>query len=197
MLAKRKSSGFTLIELVVVLAIFGALMAIGVPQFGIWIQNSKIRTAGHAIQDGLQLARAEAVRRNTVIRFQLTTSIDSGCALSTVDVNWVVSLDDPTGACDTSINDAFTISDAVNNPAPRVIQKRAASEGSSRVVANSNLTFVAFNGLGRLSGAAPTDLSIDVSPSTGTARDLRVTVTAGGQIRMCDPALPTGDPQRC
>ena len=197
MLAKRKSSGFTLIELVVVLTIFGILIAIGMPQFATWTQNSKIRTAAHAIQDGLQLARAEAVRRNAAIRFQLTTTIDAGCALSTVDVNWVVSFDDPAGACDTSINDAFPISDAVNNPAPRIIQKRAAAEGSSQVVANSSQTFVTFNGLGRLSGVAPADLSIDISPSSGAARNLRVTVTAGGQIRMCDPALPSGDPQRC
>ena len=132
-----------------------------------------------------------------MVRFQLTDSVDNSCALSTTDTNWVISFDDPTGACAGAfLNEAFLISDATNNPAPRIIQKRPAAEGSSRVVALANQSVIVFNGLGRADTAA----TIDLNPSVGACtafRCLRVTVSTGGQIRMCDPNLPSGDPQAC
>ena len=191
--------GFTLIELLVALAIFGILMAVGIPSFSAWTQNSQIRTAAGAIQNGLQLARAEAVRRNTLIRFQLTDTIDSGCALSTSDTNWVVSFDDPTGSCNLPLlDDSASVGTAA---APRMIQIRPATEGSNRVVAVANQSTVIFNGLGRLSAVAPAvapfAFSVELKPSTGSARNLKVNVSLGGQIRLCDDNLPAGDPQKC
>ena len=197
MLRHAKNSGFTLIELIVVLAIFGILVTLGLPNFNVWTQNAQIRTAAGAIQNGLQLARSEAVRRNAQIRFQLTDTTDNNCALTTTATNWITSFDDPTGACGGAfVNEAFLISDATNNPAPRMIQRRPAAEGSSRVVASANQSVIVFNGLGR----ADTGAVIDFNPSTGACtafRCLRVTISTGGQIRMCDPNLPSGDTQAC
>ena len=153
MLKMHQHAGFTLIELVIVVAISGVLLALGLPSFNVWTQNAQIRTAASAVQNGLQLARGEAVRRNALVRFQLTDSVDNSCALSTTDTNWVISFDDPTGACAGAfLNEAFLISDATNNPAPRIIQKRPAAEGSSRVVALANQSVIVFNGLGRARG---------------------------------------------
>ena len=199
MLKTSRQFGFTLIELVVALAIFGILMAVGMPSFSAWTQNSQIRTAAGAIQSGLQLARAEAVRRNTLIRFQLTSTLDSGCALSTTDTNWVVSFDDPTGLCNLSLlDDSASVATAA---VPRMIQTRPASEGSNRVVAVANQSAVIFNGLGRLSAVAPavapSAFSVELQPSAGSARNLKVNVSIGGQIRLCDDNLSAGDPQKC
>ena len=69
-------------ELLIGIAIIGILLALAAPNFAVWIQNSKIRTAAESIQNGLQLARAEAVRRNAQVRFQLTTTLDNDCVLS-------------------------------------------------------------------------------------------------------------------
>lgn len=199
MLSMLQKAGFTLIELVVALAILAILLSFGLPSFSTWIQNSQIRTAAGAIQNGLQLARGEAVRRNALIRFQLTDSTDNGCALSTTATNWVVSFDNPAGLCgSTPFNDGFPVSDTTNNPAPRLIQVRSAAEGSSRVLALATQSTIIFNGLGRADAAATIDLSPIVGACTGTGfRCLRVTVSTGGQVRMCDTNLPTGDPQAC
>ena len=63
--------GVTLIELLTALIIIGLLFGLGVPSFGGWIQNAQIRTAAEAIQNGLQLARVEAVRRNMTALYPL------------------------------------------------------------------------------------------------------------------------------
>lgn len=199
---------FSLIELLVGLAILGILLAVGASTYGRWLKNAQVRTAAEAVQNGLQIARAEAVRRNSLIRFQLTSTAGSDCALSTTATNWVVSYDDPTVAAPKCaaplLNEAFPVTDATNNPAPRIIQLRPAAEGSRNVLAASDQMVVVFNGLGRVTPPpASNPIKIDLSNPDGgdctKVRCLRVTVSAGGQTRMCDPAYPsTGtDPQRC
>jgi len=202
---KRLGRGFSLIELLITLAIVGVLLALGASSFSAWIMNMRIRTAAEAIQNGLQLARGEAVRRNSSISFSLTTSVDGACILSTTSSNWVVSFDNPSNACDSlPVDDTFLITDAVNNPAPRILQRRAAAEGSNNVVVAAGQATVIFNGLGRVTNAAASPVVINVQPpaavgNCASLRCLRVTVTLGGQIRMCDPAYPVNgtDPQRC
>ena len=87
------SRGFSLIELMITLAVLGMLLAIGLPNMGTWLQNTQIRNAAESINSGLQFARAEAVKRNTTVRFQLVNDMTNTCQLSTSGKNWVVSLD--------------------------------------------------------------------------------------------------------
>jgi type IV fimbrial biogenesis protein FimT len=197
-------AGFTLIELLITLVILGILLAVGLPSFSTWTQNAQIRTAAEAIQNGLQLARAEAVRRNTLVRFQLTSSIDDGCIISTTGNNWLISLDDPTSACGHALlNEEHPVSDTTNNPAPRIVQLRPAAEAGGRVTVSADNAVAVFNGFGRLAPIAPSttplplSINIDDVGGLGTFRSLRVTVSVGGQVRMCDPALAAGDPQSC
>ena len=63
--------GFSLIEMMIAVVIVGLLLMAGVPAYTTWIQNLQIRTGAEAILNGMQLARAEAVRRNTNVRFVL------------------------------------------------------------------------------------------------------------------------------
>lgn len=185
--------GVTLIELIVGVMIVGILIAVAAPNLSIWIQNSQIRTTAQAIQNGLQLARGEAVSRNTQIRFQLTSTTDNACILSSTSSNWVVSLDDPTGACASAPSDTA---------APRIIQVRSSAEGSGNVViATTGPSTFTFNGLGRLTNTAGT-ISVTnpgggACAPTGTMNCLNVVVTIGGQIRMCNPAKASADPQGC
>ena len=188
--------GFSLVELVVAIAIFSMLTAIGVPAFASWIGNYKIKGTAESIQAGLNLARGEAVRRNTIIRFQLVNSTDVGCALSTADANWVVSVDDPAGACNgAKVDDSVPLDDATS---PRIIQVRSAKEGSGGVEVDSGANTFRFNGLGRLVDApAVVDIKNSTLGACGVVRCLRVVVTSGGQVRMCDPAYSAGDTQGC
>ncbi|MEI7431393.1 MAG: GspH/FimT family pseudopilin [Betaproteobacteria bacterium] len=207
---RRSESGFSLIELLVAMAIMAILFALAIPAYKIWISNAKIRTTAESIQNGLQLARGEAVRRNSPIRFQLVDSTNVGCALSTTVSNWVVSYDNPVGACNAGLLDeAFPVTDTTKNPSPRIIRVRSVAEGSSNIDLAADQSDIIFNGLGRVTtGTAtppPSLVAIEVVPkstigSCATLRCLRVTVSAGGQIRMCDPQLTVSkpsDPQAC
>ena len=190
----NRQAGMTLIELMIGIVVLGILLALGVPTFSRWTQSSQIRNAAEAIHNGLMLARAEAVRRNTAVRFQLVTTTTSACALSDTGTNWVVSLDSPAGACDAAPSD---------NVAPRIVQVRSAAEGSRNAAVNAGgVSLITFNGTGQATGGAPA--AINVTNPTGGAcapggpmRCMRVTVATGGQIRMCDPARAADDPQGC
>lgn len=205
-LRQPAARGFTLVEVMIALSILGILIMMALPNLVTWIQNTQIRTAAEGMQAGLTLARSEALRRNTTVRFQLVDTLSSGCGYSVMGTNWVVSLADATGACDV---------DASDTVAPQIIQKRSGNEGSSsaQVIATGGQS-VQFNGLGRVmltSGgmALPAPINrIDISNPGGGAcktstgnepmRCLRITVSTGGQIRMCDPAVTDNtDPRFC
>ena len=199
--ARPSQAGVSLIELMIGLAIMALLIMIGLPNMATWLSNSQIRTAGETMLAGLTLARTEAVRRNQIVRFQMVSNLTSGCVISTSGADWVVSLDDATGACDAAPSDVAV---------PRIVQKRSGSEGTQRaVVAAATAGTLHFNGLGRVTspGGAANMTQVAISnPVGGTCehvdggnmRCLRINISVGGDARMCDPAVTDAtDPRIC
>lgn len=201
--------GFTLVELLIALAIFSLLLALGLPSYQNWSARNKVRVAAESMMGGLVLARNQALQRNTQVHFYMTDSLSSTCALSNTGTSWVVSMESPAGLCNTTPSDTT---------APRIIQSRAGTEGGSRgQVSAVNATNTAanrliFTGLGRI---MTTDTSgNDTNPITtlnftypergtcehagGVVRCLRILITTGGEARLCDPAVSAAtDPRRC
>ncbi|MBK7423201.1 MAG: GspH/FimT family pseudopilin [Propionivibrio sp.] len=66
--------GFSLVELVVAIAIMGVLMALGLPALTTYTRNVKLRAGAESFLAGLQMARGEAVRLNTPVELILTNS---------------------------------------------------------------------------------------------------------------------------
>lgn len=194
--------GFTLIEVMIALTVLGIVLMIGLPNLATWMQNTQIRTAAEGLQSGLQLARAEAIKRNKPVRFQLVTSLTSGCVLSNQGTSWVVSQTDPTGLCDVAESESI---------APQAIQKRDGNEGTPYATIKgldstgaAAASLVQFNGLGRVTGATPIATIKVENPTGGTCqpggpmRCLQLTVSTGGEVRMCDPAVTDAtDPRKC
>lgn len=61
----RPQSGFTLIELIVVLTIAAVMMGIGVPAFREFTATQKVKGAAFDFAAALLLARSEAIKRNS------------------------------------------------------------------------------------------------------------------------------------
>jgi type IV fimbrial biogenesis protein FimT len=197
--------GFNLVEIAIAIGVLAILIALGAPTFGDWLQNQQTRAATEATLNGLQTARSEAVRRNALVRFQFVSDLTVGCSLSATSLNWVVSVGDPSGACNKPIDVAPPAT-----PGP-VIQSRSAAEVSPNAIVTITpsgvtppSTTITFNALGGVvnrntDGSAPIT-RIDISNpaiTSAVARPLRVVVSAGGSIRMCDPAVASADPRAC
>jgi type II secretory pathway pseudopilin PulG len=67
----------TLIELVVVLAVIGAMLVIGASNLSEWSENQRLATSARSIADAFSLARAEAIRTgdNHIVAFDIETGL--------------------------------------------------------------------------------------------------------------------------
>lgn len=177
--------GFTLIELIVAITILGVLVVLGIPSFTEWIHNTQVRNAAESALNGLQVARSEAVRRNGFTQFILGPG-----------TGWrVIALTPPSGGVGAACQETA------------VIQRRDSGEGSSSAnvtVTPAGLTTVTFTPLGWVGsgtsscGNPITQLDFDSSTLTAArSRELRIIITAGGGIRLCDPQVAAGDPRAC
>jgi type IV fimbrial biogenesis protein FimT len=168
MLGTKHERGFTLIELIIGFVVVGILFMIGLPNFSLWLQNAQIRTAAESIQDGLQLARSEAVRMNSRVSFSITGN------------DW--SVDALTPASNIQSHSGLTTPNAtVTTP-----QNAIVFTGMGRVTSLTNTTLNVTNANGSTCQGVG-----------GIIRCLNVNVLVGGSIRLCDPALPALNPQSC
>lgn len=69
LLRLRRAKGFSLIELMVTLAVLAILIGVGVPSFQGMIANSRIAAASSDVVSGMYAAKNEAIKRNASIRF--------------------------------------------------------------------------------------------------------------------------------
>jgi len=190
---RRTVQGVTLIELMIGITVLGILIMIGLPAMGHWLQNTQIRTHAETTFSGLQLARSEALKRNSSVRFQFVESLTTGCVLTPLGKSWVVSLGDPAGLC----------AEEPSETGAMIIQKKDGMEGSPNTVLTSSASVVVVNGQRRLTTGA---LTVNITNPAGGAcgdqpgqmRCMRVVVSSGGQVRMCDPqVLDATDPRIC
>jgi type IV fimbrial biogenesis protein FimT len=201
MLTRRFQQGVSLIELIVGIVMLSVLMAIGIPMFGQWIQNTQVRTAAESILDGLQLARNEAVRRNANVRFNLTSTTGlpewTVCVVSGDGCGEVVqerSSEEGGGNARVGISTATP-----PTPVPSTQYSTALAAGAG--LSGEDGAGVTFNGVGAIPVAnIGTDITrIDITNAVADdVRRLVVVLGTGGLIRMCDPQLAlANNPQGC
>lgn len=88
-----KHTGFTLIELVMSIAIVGILLTVGIPSFRALITNNRITTQTNDFISDLAHARAEAVRRNSRVTICRSNTGTSCVPSSNWRDGWIVFTD--------------------------------------------------------------------------------------------------------
>lgn len=163
--------GFTVIELLIGLVIFGLLVMIAVPEFSKLIANTQIRGGTEALVNGLQTARGEAVKRNSSV--QLVLGNRTGYTVQVVNTGEVI----------------------------RVRSENEGSRTATVTVTPQGATTLTFNSFGLLASNADGSASvaqIDVGSAALTAADVRpMRIVAGSAVRMCDPQVAAGDTRAC
>ena len=82
-LRRRAAPGFTLVELMTVMAVLGLLMAIAVPGLREFLVGQKVKVLAYDMTSDLLLARSEALKRNVNVNMTATgASWASGWTLS-------------------------------------------------------------------------------------------------------------------
>lgn len=178
-LGMGKAAGFTLVELVVTLAVAGVLIGIAVPSYNRMIAANRLSTAANAFVASLNSTRLEAVRRNRPTQF---------CSNSTAKN----SSDTLGAACATAGGAAF----ALNSDGTTTRLQSAPAIPNSVTVA-SGITALRYSGqgLGRTpTGNAPyTGLLADISLSQISTNNHRcIYVTTGSIVSVCTRSFSTG-----
>lgn len=72
----RRARGFSLIEMMVVIAVMGVMVAIGVPAYNLWARSQSMKGAVQAIAGEVQMlrARAMATGKTQTIHFALDSA---------------------------------------------------------------------------------------------------------------------------
>ena len=86
-MTRRKNTGFSLVEIITVVAIIGILAAIGVPYYQDMIERNRLKQAVEALKSDMQFARTEAIKRSNDLRLTL------------IAATWCYGIEDSNTAC--------------------------------------------------------------------------------------------------
>lgn len=201
--------GFTLIEVLVVVAIMGIMLSVGLPSMSRWLLGRKAVSAAVFYQEGYQLARDTAVAHNSHSRLVFTTNATNSKKDWRVDICFT----DGVSLCDAANGSWSTVGSAAANDPVTVaanqflsVQRLAqgmptAADMTLTVGPNVNAKAVYFTPLGWIDTAVTPSLTqIDLAPSAARANaftPLRVKLTLGGVAVVCQPSYAVPDVRGC
>jgi type IV fimbrial biogenesis protein FimT len=169
MLHPPRGKGFTVIELMIAVAIIGVLAALAIPSLTDFIEKNRLKGAAEEAQSLLQFARSEAVKRNADVftRFAAdgTTTWCFGTSTAT--------------NCDCTSSTSCAISIAGTAVVKRIVSTDF-SNISLTTPANYELTFDHRRGMTSNNGT--------LSFTSPRGYEIRVVVNVLGRIRVCSPS---------
>ena len=177
---RRRQSGFTLVELMVTLAVLVILATLAAPSFARFIEKSRLRGAADDVVNLIEIARSEAVKRQRDVDVAFGGTTSAWCVGANRAADPVVGQPAQTA---TSCN--CTNASACLLEGQQSIVGPAANSG---VTISSVSTEFVFGG--QLGTLVPIDTAVGaltLTSSTG-AFALQINVSALGQVSACVPS---------
>lgn len=102
----KRRAGFSIIELMIVLLLAGAILAIGAPSFGDFRRNNRLTAAANDFVAALQLARTEAIKRQRPVALCPSSSANTPNANCNAGdfIGWIA-FEDRNGDCLRSVDE--------------------------------------------------------------------------------------------
>jgi type IV fimbrial biogenesis protein FimT len=165
-----RAFGFNYVELTVGMAILAGLAGLAAPVFSTVLNNKTLRTEAHGILTGLELARTEAIYRNSNVAFTLNPG--AGWTVASVSPESTVRTHEPTDAGRRLQVSTLNDQTSVAFTGLGIVSRYSVSSSLTRIM---------------------------VAPPPGTnGETLQIDVFPNGRARMCNPAVTAAnDPRKC
>lgn len=158
--APASKRGFTLIELMVTIAVLAILLTIAVPNFQTFVMNSRMASQTNDLITALSLARSEAVKRAANVT--VCASSDGATCTGGWEAGWIV-----------------------HDSAGNVLRSYAALSGASTLTGSVNQ--VVFRAAGATTLAASTTLTL-CPPSPAVVQGRAIQIERTGRTRFAPVA---------
>lgn len=190
---RSRARGFSLLELLVAVAVSGIVLAVGIPSFRTLFASNRLTTAANAYVTAFNEARMTAVRRNAATQFCGNVAASNGS-------------DTLGGACGTAAGAVYVL-DASGSSATQLNAAPTLPAGLTLGTGTTAVAALRYNaqGFARLAvgGTAPyTGLLLDLSSSALTTNNRRcLYLTTGSTISSCSVTAsggcPSSEPSSC
>jgi type IV fimbrial biogenesis protein FimT len=189
----KNSYGFSIIELMVTLALAAVLLAVGVPKLSTFFEGNRMVTNVNALVSAIQIARSEAIKRGNRVTVCKSANADAGAPKCTTagdwEQGWIV-FEDVGGNADYNAGDT-------------ILRRQAGVEGKdTTITVSDNLIkdYVMFTSRGvpkTVSGAAQSGMfricdARGVTSTSGAVVARGVVLNAAGRVRLSRDAATIG-----
>jgi prepilin-type N-terminal cleavage/methylation domain-containing protein len=156
-------NGFVLSELLIALVIISILALVAAPSFQTLVQENRATAAGESFYSDMELARSQALRKQSTVYVAVRTG-----------TNWCYGLSDNGATCDCSISNSCLF-----NGVEKVVKSTEYPGVSIAIASGFNSSAVSFEGTHGTTGRAG---QVDFASGSST---MSVAVGAMGGIKAC------------
>lgn len=188
----KKYSGFSLIELMIALAVLSIIISVGLPRMSVFFKGNRMVVNANDLIAGLNIARSEAIKRNS--RVSICKSANAGEATPSCetaggwDQGWFVFVE---GKDEGNVFGAFTATDGA------ILRINTGAEGAN-VTINADSTsiadYVTFTSRGapkQRNGASQSGV-LRVCDERGLSNARGVILNASGRVRTTKVSAKIG-----